>query len=412
LQKGVERKARSGSKNPPKVLRAIARLNIGGPARHAVVLDEGLRARGFDCVLVHGSPGLYEGSFEELLKQHSVRSVRIPGLGRRVDLWSDLVAFCSLVRILFEEKPDIIHTHTAKAGALGRTAALVFKLSRLQKRNSLIIHTFHGNVMSGYFGTLGSLMVRLVERSLALWTDRVVVISEQQREEIVERFRIVDASKVAVIPLGLELDDLLSQEPPDRTLREMFGWTEEHIVIGYVGRFVPIKDLSTLVFGFAQFLVREPRARLLLVGDGELRSTLENQVHSLGLDSKVGFTGWRRDLSRVYGAIDIAALTSLNEGTPVSLIEALAAGRPVVATAVGGVPDVIRHEQTGVLISPGDPSAFALALDHLVCDEDLRRRIVKQGRTEVARRFGSERLISDMATLYCSLLETQGAQMR
>jgi glycosyltransferase involved in cell wall biosynthesis len=271
----------------------------------------------------------------------------------------------------------------------------------------LLIHTFHGNVMSGYFGPIGNIVVRLIERILAMWTDCVITISERQRVEIVERFRIADAARVSVVPLGLEIGGLLARESPDRSLRQTLGWTEDHLVIGYVGRFVPIKDLDTLILGFAQFASREPRARLLMVGDGELRSALENVVRALGLDSVVRFVGWERDLARVYGAMDVVGLTSRNEGTPVSIIEALAAKLPVIATAVGGVPDVIRHDDTGVLIPPGDPSAFATALDRIVADAELRQTVRVRGRADVERRFSHERLVSDMATLYTNLLGTR-----
>jgi glycosyltransferase involved in cell wall biosynthesis len=261
--------------------------------------------------------------------------------------------------------------------------------------------------MTGYFSPIGNIVVRLIERILALWTDCVITISERQRVEIVERFRIAEAARVAVVPLGLEIGALLARESPDRSLRHTLGWTEDHVVIGYVGRFVPIKDLDTLIFGFAQFASREPRARLLLVGGGELRSALEDLVRALGLDGVVRFVGWERDLARVYGAMDVVGLTSRNEGTPVSIIEALAAELPVVATAVGGVPDVIRHDDTGVLIPPGDPSAFAVALDRIVADAELRQTVRVRGRAEVERRFRHERLVSDMATLYMKLLGTR-----
>jgi glycosyltransferase involved in cell wall biosynthesis len=259
--------------------------------------------------------------------------------------------------------------------------------------------------MSGYFSTVGSVLVRFIERTLALWTDCIVVISEQQREEIVERFKISDTDRVSVIPLGLELVELLAQAVPDRTLRQSLGWTEEHVVIGYVGRLVAIKDLETMIAGFASFAEREPRARLLLVGDGELRAALESHVRSLGLEGVGRFVGWRQDLTRVYGAMDVVALTSRNEGTPVSLIEALAAGVPVVATAVGGVPDVIRHEENGLLIPAGNPVALADEFERLTSDANLCRRITMKGRSDVEQRFGRDRLVSDIASLYCRLLK-------
>jgi glycosyltransferase involved in cell wall biosynthesis len=259
--------------------------------------------------------------------------------------------------------------------------------------------------MRGYFGALGSMLVRFIERTLALWTDCIVVVSEQQREEIVERFKIGGMDRVSVIPLGLELAELLAQTEPDRTLRQSLGWTEKHVVVGYVGRLVPIKDLETLIAGFETFAEREPRARLLLVGDGDLRVALESRVRSLGLKGVGRFVGWRQDLTRVYGAMDVVVLTSRNEGTPVSVIEALAAGVPVVATAVGGVPDVIRHEETGILIPAGNPVALAGELERLTSDVNLRQRITMTGRSDVEQRFGRARLVSDIAGLYCRLLK-------
>jgi glycosyltransferase involved in cell wall biosynthesis len=259
--------------------------------------------------------------------------------------------------------------------------------------------------MSGYFGTVGSTLVRLIEQALASWTDRIIVVSQRQRDEIVERFRIVGTARVSVVPLGLELDKLLACESPDRHLRRTLGWTEDEIVVGYVGRFVPIKDLATMISGFAEFAGRNRRGRLLLAGDGELRPSLEAQVRSLGLQAHVRFVGWSRDLISLYGAMDVAGLTSLNEGTPVSLIEALAAGVPVIATAVGGVPDLVRDGETGLLIPPRHPTAFAAALDRIACDVQLRQRLVLRGKNEVRKHFNRERLVSDIERLYIHLLK-------
>jgi glycosyltransferase involved in cell wall biosynthesis len=391
----------------PTVMRAIARLNVGGPARHAVILNAGLDANGFRTVLVHGTPGVDEGSFEELIVEASIRAVRVPGLGRRVSVIGDVVAFSSLLRLVFRERPDILHTHTAKAGALGRTAGFLYNCTRRRRERCLLVHTFHGHVLSGYFGPLGTALTRWSERVLAWFTDRVITISDRQRDEIVTYLRITRRGQVVVIPLGLDLEALLSIEAPDRSLRRSLGWADEDFVVGYVGRLVPIKDLPTLVSGFTAFAKNNATARLLVVGDGSLRAEIEEKVRVTGLASNVRFVGWQRNLRQVYGAMDVAALTSRNEGTPVALIEALAARVPVVATAVGGVPDVIQDGRTGVLIAPADADALAAALQRLARDRVWRAEMADRGRRDVQRRFASRRLVEDILALYSELLASR-----
>ena len=382
-------------------------MNVGGPARHVTILHEGLPREGFRSVLVHGEPAADEASFEALLAARGLGSVRLPGLGRRITPFGDLVALWALLRLIFREQPDILHTHTSKAGTIGRLAAMLLNLTRSRRRRCLLVHTFHGHVLSGYFGPVGNAAVRLTERSLARVSDAIITISPRQRDEIVDRFHIAPGSKVFVIPLGLDLDDLLAQIRPSRRLRESFGWTGDELVVGYVGRLVPIKDLTTLLAGFAAFARRQPRARLLLVGDGESRADLEAEVKALGLEPVLRFAGWQHDLREVYGAMDIVALTSKNEGTPVALIEALAAGLPVVATSVGGVPDVVRHEQTGLLIASGEPTALAHALERLAGDPNLCHRLGTRGRADVAERFGGRRLVQDVTACYRRLLQAR-----
>jgi glycosyltransferase involved in cell wall biosynthesis len=394
----------------PKVMRAIARLNVGGPARHAVILEQGLRARGFDTLLVHGTPTSDEGSLEDLIDERTVRAIRLPGLGRRVKPWSDLVALWRLLRLMFREQPDILHTHTAKAGTLGRLAGIAYNLTRRRTRRCLLVHTFHGHVLSGYFSALGTQATRQAERLLARWSDRIITLSNRQRDEIGGTFRIASPDKISVIPLGLELDDLLAVRSPDRSLRDTLGWSANEFVVGYVGRLVAIKDVPTLLAGFAGLLERCPRARLIIVGDGVLRQSLESTARDLRIESSVRFAGWRRDLQSVYGAMDVVALTSRNEGTPVAVIEAMAAGLPVVATAVGGVPDVVRDNQTGLLIPPGEPMSLADTLYRVASDDELRRRLGANGREDVARRFRSERLVADIAGVYCELLNERSSR--
>jgi glycosyltransferase involved in cell wall biosynthesis len=381
-------------------MRVIARLNVGGPARHVVVLNRGLEARGYDTRLVHGAVGLGEASLEHLAVEHGLRVTAIPSLGPRVNAWSDLQAFVQLLRLTFREAPDVIHTHTAKAGALGRLAALLYNLTRGRKRRALIVHTFHGHVMSGYFGALGTAAVRLAERSLARATDLIVTISPAQRRDIVDRFRVAPDARVAVVPLGLDLGPLLDLTPGAAGLRAELGIPAAAFVVGYVGRFVAIKDLETLGAAYAALRREIPDAWLVMIGGGPTRPAVESALARAGVADRVRFTGWTERLPAAYASMDVCALSSINEGTPVALIEAMAAGRTVVATAVGGVPDVVETERTGLLVPARDPAALAAALIRLARDPELRTRLSREARASVAARFSPERLTSDIAGLY------------
>jgi glycosyltransferase involved in cell wall biosynthesis len=382
-----------------KVLRAIARLNIGGPARHAAILSDRLREHGFDTVLAYGSVDAAEGSLEYLVAARRIRATKVPELGRGIQWRSDLKALYGLVRLMFRERPDIVHTHTAKAGALGRVAALAYNVTRRRGRRCVVIHTFHGHIFIGYFGPRATAAVRWIERGLALITDRIVTISASQKYDICTRYRIAPESKSEVVELGIELNPLLGLEGPGR-LRQALGFAPDHVVFGYVGRFVTIKDLPTLIRAFAQVARRVERARLALVGDGEERRRLEALVAELKLAERVRFVGWRQDVEEVYGALDVCVLSSLNEGTPVALIEAMAAAKPVVATAVGGVEDVVKDGRTGLVVPARDVDRLADAMLRLAEDPALRSSLGRMARCEVAGRFSSERLIARIGDIY------------
>jgi glycosyltransferase involved in cell wall biosynthesis len=400
--------SRSDASSPPqvKVLRIIARLNVGGPARHVATLDDRLRRAGFDPLLVYGSVGPGEASLEDLVTSLGLRTKKVPELGRAISPLSDLRALWQVAHIVFREQPDIVHTHTAKAGALGRLAALAFNVTRSRDSRCAVVHTFHGHVFRGYFGHLGTSTVQLMERLLAGITDRVLTVSAAQRREIADGYRIAPLDKTDVIELGLELDSLLSTEADPR-LRTELGFGPHDVVFGYVGRFAPIKNLPELIEAFALMAPRVSHARLMLVGDGDLRPSLERIVNSLGIAGRVRFAGWRRDVAAVHGSIDVAVLSSLNEGTPVALIEAMAAARPVIATAVGGVPDVVAHERSGLIVPAGDPHALAAAMERLAVDPDMRMTMGRMGRETVRVRFSSERLAIEMTRCYRDVLATK-----
>lgn len=387
-----------------KILRVIARLNVGGPARHVVLLDRGLRARGHETRLVHGSLAPGEASLEHLAVDSGLPTTKILELGRRVSPVSDLRAFGQLLRLVFREAPDVIHTHTAKAGTLGRLAAGLFNATRARPRRCLVVHTFHGHVLTGYFHPAMNVAVRLTERTLATMTDRVVTISPAQRDDIVNRFRVAPAARTTMIPLGLDLAPLARLDAAAPQLREQLGIPARAPVIGYVGRFVPIKDLPTLVDAFGRVVREVPDAVLLMVGDGPVRPRIESLAATLGLQSQVRCLGWMEDLAPLYATIDICVLSSLNEGTPVAVIEAMAAAKAVVATTVGGIADVVEHERTGLLVPPGDPGALAAAIARLAVDPGARARMGAAGRQAVVTRFSHERLVEDVDRLYAGAL--------
>ncbi len=383
-----------------RVLRLIARLNVGGPARHTIILDDGLRKRGFETLLIHGAVGPAEESLQGQAVERGIPTRYVARLGRAIRPWDDGLAFATILTVMWRWRPDVVHTHTAKAGTLGRLAALVFNLTRGRHRRCSVVHTFHGHVLSGYFGALGSALVRTVERILAKITDRIITISALQRSDIVRRFAIAPAEKVTVVPLGLELTPLLTRPLEWRGLRGDLGFGAAEFVVGYVGRLVPIKDLGTLIRAIAQARRELPQLRLVLAGDGEERRTLEALAGAQGLSADVRFVGWRTDLPSLYAALDLFALSSVNEGTPVSLIEAMAAGVPVIATSVGGVPDVVENGVTGVLIHAEDCDALAREIVRAATDTRARAVMAARARSLVATRYEAGRLVEEMDRLY------------
>jgi len=384
-----------------KVLRIIARLNIGGPAIHTILLTAGLNNERFEPLLVTGVEGRREGNMLDLAAAKGVEPIIIPELRRNVGPQDALVALLRLYHLIRRERPQIVHTHTTTAGLLGRLAA---KLAGVP----VILHTFHGHVLRGYFGPLQSKALVWMERFLARLTDRIVTVSEGQRQELAG-YGVAPLEKIVVVPLGFELEDLLSCESHRGELRRELGLGDDVRLIGIIARLVPIKNHR--LFLQAAKLVAEavPQARFLVVGDGELREELEAYAHELELDERVLFIGWRRDLPRLYADLDVVALTSINEGTPVSLIEAMAAGVPVVATAVGGVPDVVTDGETGYLVRSGDAKGLAEAIVELVGNPERAKAMGRAGRACV-HRFGAYRLIEDIASLYEELLVEKGIE--
>ncbi len=379
-----------------RVLRVITRMNIGGPALHVAILTSGLDPSRYETLLVTGSVGPGEGSMLDLGRVgSSLRPVSVPELGRSIGAYRDARALWQVVRIARAYRPDVVHTHLAKAGFVGRIAA------RLAGAR-VVLHTYHGTVFRGYFGERESRLYVAVERALARISTRVIAITPGQRRELVE-LGIAAPEKVVEIPLGLDLA-IFRDLPPAAEARAALGLEPDAPVVGIVARLVPIKDVSTFLRAVAAVARAVPDLRAIVVGDGEERAALEREAHALGLGERCRFTGWRADMARVYAALDVGALTSLNEGSPVSVIEAMAAGRPVVATAVGGVPDVVDDGRTGLLVPPRDPEAFGAALARVIALPDRGRSLGAAGRVRAFERYDAARLVRDVDALYAELL--------
>ncbi len=382
------------------ILRIIARLNVGGPARHVALLNAGLESRGHRTLLVYGALDTGEASLEGPAVESGIPLVRVEDLGRHVRATSDLRAFVALLRLIFRERPDVVHTHTAKAGTLGRLAATVYNSTRGRGNRALVVHTFHGHVFEGYFSPFVNRLVRLTERTLARLSDVIVTISPRQQHDVVTRFAVAPAAKTVVVPLGLDLDRLLDMPADAADLRAAIGASPNDVIVGYAGRMVPVKDLPTLIRAFAQAHTAVPALRLVLAGDGPERLQAEALAREHGIVDRLHFLGWVDDLPRFYATLDIFALSSLNEGTPVAAIEAMAAARPVVSTEVGGVPDVVEPGVCGLLVPARSANAMAAAFVRLAGDPSLRRAMGAAGRARVRERYSHLRLVTEIEALY------------
>jgi len=385
---------------PIKVLRVIARLNVGGPALHVAYLTAGLADRGYETTLVAATLARGEESMAAASETRGVRIETLPALHREIGPLRDAQAIVRLARLIRKERPTILHTHTAKAGAVGRIAALLAGSAR----PPIVVHTFHGHVLHGYFNPLTTLAFRMLERWLARVTTALVAVSPEVRDDLV-RLHVAPASKFTVIRLGIELDERTSADENERAeTRRQLGVGQDAFIVGWVGRMTAVKRTDDVMRALRGLVDRGVDAYLCLVGDGPDRDQLERYAHELGVVKRCLFVGYQEDVARFYSAIDALLLPSANEGTPVSVIEALAAQRPAVATRVGGTPDVIRDGVDGFLVEVGDADALSDRLTELAADPERRARMGADGRERVLGRYAVERLVDDIDRLYRELL--------
>lgn len=381
-----------------RVLRVIGRLNMGGPAHQAALLS-GRRffPDRYETLLVHGSLPAGEASLADLSREEGATMRFLPELSPSVRPTRDARALLKLIRIARAFRPHIVHTHTAKAGFIGRQAALAVR------PRPAIVHTYHGHVLEGYFGPVKTRLYLELERALARVSDRLLGVSQATVEDLV-RLGVAPREKFRVLPLGLDLQPLTEVDEALRaSSRSELGIGAGEVLLIFVGRVVPIKRLDVLLRAVAKARAGDSRVRLALVGDGEERPGLERQAAELGIERDVLFLGYRRELRPLFAAADVAVLSSDNEGTPVSLIEAAAAGLPAVATDVGGVREVVG-EETGIVVPRGDADALADAVLLMAGDAEERERRGSAARERALARYGAERLLADVDALYRDLL--------
>jgi glycosyltransferase involved in cell wall biosynthesis len=382
----------------------IARLNMGGPALHVAYLSAGLRNRGYETSLVAGNVSPGEQSMSYVTDELDVPVTLIPHLHREISPVRDLLATFRLARMIREQQPHILHTHTAKAGAIGRLAAVLAG----KARPPIVVHTFHGHVLRGYFGRTRTAIFRTLERLLARVADTLIAVSPEVRDDLVA-LRVAPAEKFTVIRLGIELDErVAAAEEARRRTRKIMGVPDDRFLVGWIGRMTGVKRGADVLRAFRLLRDRGVDATLCMVGDGPEREQLEELAGELALMHDCLFAGYQENVAPFFAAFDAFVLPSGNEGTPVTAIEALASGCPVVATRVGGVPDVVRDGTDGFLVELGDRDGLAEALARLAADPELRRRMGGAGRERVLPRYAVERLIDDVDGLYRQLLEQKG----
>jgi len=393
----------------PKVLRIINRFNIGGPTFNAAYLSKYLPNE-YETLLIGGEKEDHEESSLHVLHELGLKPIIIPEMRRSINPLNDYFVYRKIKNIIEEFKPDIVHTHAAKAGTIGRLAAYNAKVP-------VILHTFHGHVFHSYFNKAKTSVFKNIERNLAAKSTKIIAISERQKYEIGTIHRICPPEKIEVVPLGFDLSRFQEDYNKKRKhFRDKYNIADDEIAVGIIGRIVPIKNHEFFVKAWKEVSDKtSKKIRAFIVGDGEDRAKIENMAKELGLsvctenfeksECSLTFTSWIKEIDVVNAGVDIVALCSLNEGTPVSLIEAQAANNPVISTKVGGVENIVNEGKTGLLSNVGDLEKYSSNLLELLENDALRQNMQKAGWESVREKFHYTRLVKDIDKLYSSLLK-------
>ncbi len=391
----------------PRILRIINRFNLGGPTLNVAYLTKYMSGK-YETLLVGGVKEDSEGSSEYIVRNLGIEPVIIPELQRSLNPANDLIAYRKISKLIKQYKPDIVHTHASKAGTIGRLAAF-------RQNVPVVVHTFHGHVFHSYFSKSKTNFFINIEKGLANKSTKIIAISDKQKDELANDFNIAEPSKFEVIPLGFDLSKFRGDNASFRSkFRVEYNLNDSDVAIGIIGRLAPVKNhklfldaIKVLKFGTLKTV------KAFIIGDGELRDELQTYCTENDLkydtdnsspDTDVIFTSWKREVEKVYPGLDIVAMTSLNEGTPVSLIEAQAANRPIITTNVGGIENIVIPGKTAILAENDDLKDFATKLKALVESGQQQKELSQKGWEFVNEKFHYSRLVSDMEALYDKLL--------
>jgi len=388
-----------------KVIHVITRFDKGGSAENTFLTVRGLDPEKYEVILIRGlarqSPaGIPEAraianNLEEAGKA-GVRILAIPELVRNIHPRDDLKALLKLVKIFRQERPHIVHTHTSKAGILGRWAA---RLSGVP----VIIHTPHGHVFWGYFNRWETALYVFLERLTAAITDKIITLTEQENKDYLGR-HIAPAGKFTTIHSGVALERFINGRVDPTDMKKELGIPANAFVVGTVGRLTAIKGHKYLIAAAQEALLTTPGMIFVFLGDGNLLDVLKAQADEAGIRDNVRFLGWRQDVAGVMSTFDIFVLPSLNEGMGKVLVEAMAMGKPIIASAVGGIPDLVVHGKNGLLVPGADAEAIAGSIE-LLCRDPARRKIMGEKGKVMAADYSAESMIRKIDRLYGALLE-------
>jgi len=391
------------NKKMPKILRIINRFNIGGPTYNATFLTR-FMSEEFETKLIGGLPDEGESDSLYILEEYGVKSIIIEELQRDPNFWSDRKAYKKIKQIITEYKPDIVHTHAAKAGVLGRRAAYKCKVP-------VIIHTFHGHIFHSYFGKTKTSIFKSIEQNLAKKSTGIIAISDEQKRELSEVYKICPAEKIKVIPLGFDLEKFrLNLTENRQKIRSKYGIKENEVAIAITGRLAPIKHHDFFIDVIEKIICKEQLPiRVFIVGDGSERDHIEKRVREINAKHNdfIIMTSWIKDIATFNAGMDIICLTSKNEGTPVSLIEAQASGVSVMSTDVGGVKDIIKDGSTGYIIPGGNLDLYVEKLVELIKNKELRQKMSQNGWNHVRDKFHYTTLVKNMEEYYLELLQNK-----